>query len=255
MKRTLAFILPFILLNGCLGRIPEPVDYEFSEQQKMQAAHHWDVLAMDVANRINNELLLNDYLETPVHIRQTCGDEDTPCKPFETSTFDEAFRDLLITDLVNLGVPVKHNQSDDSITVHYKVQLVYHRANRVRTIRPGLITSLTTAVMVLRNVPTEVVAVATAGLVDIANQNLVHNGHYEVIITTSMINGGEYLYRGSDIYYINDKDSFQYRTTMPQTATIPLVAPQALAEEPETPSLEPRPLNTQSTVIQEVIQE
>jgi hypothetical protein len=231
MIKRMALLPILLLLSGCLGRIPEPVDYEFSEQQKMQAAHHWNVLAEDVANRVNNELVLNDYLEKPVFIRPTCGDEDLPCTQFETSAFEEAFRDLLITDLVKLGVPVKQRLDDESITVHYKVQLVYHRTHRVRTVRPGLMTALTTGVMVLRNVPHNVSTVAAAAAIDVANQNFVNHSHYEVIITTSMVIGDTYFYRGSDIYYINDKDSFHYRSTMPETATIPLIAPPEPVEE------------------------
>lgn len=263
MVKRMALLPILLLLSGCLGRIPEPVDYEFSEQQKMQAAHHWNVLAKDVANRVNNELIINDYLEKPVFIRSTCGDEDLPCTPYETTTFEEAFRDLLITDLVNMGVPVKQKLDDESITVHYKVQLVYHRSNRVRTVRPGLMTALTTGIMVLRNVPNEISTIAAAAAIDVANQNLVSHSHYEVIITTSMIIGDTYFYRGSDIYYINDKDSFHYRSIKPETATIPLIAPPEPVEDEvvnkkmkaSSNIVQPAPITgevTSGTVIEEV---
>lgn len=225
MRQMLLFLLAAVLLNGCRARIPEPASHDFSEQRKMQAAHHWDVLAYDVANRINHELIVGDYLETPVYVKQTCGDEDEPCQPYETSTFDEAFRDLLITELVNIGVPVKQESAEDAITVHYKVQLVYHRAQRFRSIRPGMITALTAGIEVLRNVPSEVLTIATAGVIDLANQYLVMGQHFEVIITTSMIASGKYLHRTSDIYYINDKDSYQYQVNMPKAGTINIVAP------------------------------
>jgi hypothetical protein len=41
------------------------------------------------------------------------------------------------------------------------------------------------------------------------------NGHYEVIITTSIINDNLYLMRKSDIYYINDTDFWQYQPSVP----------------------------------------
>lgn len=225
MAKHLLPLLLICVITGCNARIPTPVGYEFNEQQKMQAAHHWNVLADDVADRINRELILNDLLDSAVFIKQTCGDEDVPCVPNETSPFNEAFRDLLITDLVNTGVPVQQKPDPDAITVHYKVQLVYHDANRMRTIRPGMITALATGVMVLRNAPSEVITIATAGLIDLANQNFVLTGHYEVIITTSMVKQDQYLFRTSDIYYINDRDSFHYQVTRPQTADIPLQGP------------------------------
>jgi hypothetical protein len=214
MSKRLIIILPF-LLTACLGRIPEPVDYPFSQQQKMQAAYHWQVLADDVANRVNHELILNDYLKAAVFVRESCGNEDNPCKPNVTSSFDEAFRDLLITRLVKLGVPVLVNAQEAGITVHYKVQLVYHRTTRVPTMKPGLLTTHATLITVLRNIPHELRTIAAVASLDITNQNLVANGHYEVIITTSIAKNGNYFYRGSDLYYINDKDSYHYQATTP----------------------------------------
>ncbi len=238
MQKAFIYLAVLTLCASCKGRIPEPINHEYSTQRKIEAAHHWDVLAYDVANRINQHLLSHDYLETPVYVKQTCGDEDRPCGPHETSSFNEAFRDLLITELVNIGVPVAQNGSDETITVHYKVQLVYHRAKRLRTINPGLITSLTTGIMVLRNIPSEVVTVAAAGLVDLANQNLTLGQHFEVLITTSMIADGRYLHRTSDIYYINDVDSYQYQernqTQDTTTATIKFIGPQKHPQDRET---------------------
>ncbi|MBW6520249.1 MAG: hypothetical protein K0A99_04435 [Desulfoarculaceae bacterium] len=70
--------------SGCT-RIPQPTTYAYSEQQKMQAAHHWDVLANDVADQINKTLVRNDYVSEPVFVRVTCGTENAPCGPGETT--------------------------------------------------------------------------------------------------------------------------------------------------------------------------
>jgi hypothetical protein len=191
----------------------------------MQAAYHWDVLANDVANQINNELIVNDYLDSPVYVRATCGDEDTPCQPHLTTPFNEAFRDLLITELVQFGVPVRQQLNDDSIVVHYKVQLVYHDALRIRTIKPGLLTMLATGIMVFRNAPHEFRTIATAGLLDIVNQNALRGSNHEVVITTSMVVKDQYLFRTSDIYYINDRDFSHYNDTSPQLSEIQLIGP------------------------------
>ena len=211
------------LFAGC-ARIPEPVGYEYTAQPKMQAAYHWVVLASDLANRINNQLILADYPQTPVYVRETCGDEDSPCTTQQASTFTEAFRDLLITELVRFGVPVRQNPNEESITVHYKVQLVYHHARRARTVHPGMLTSLAAGVMVFRNAPHELRTIAGAGLLDFINASAVDASSHEVIITTSLIAKEKYLFRASDLYYINDKDASHYRDmTMQQAVEIPLV--------------------------------
>lgn len=208
-----ALICLFILgTNGCT-RIPQPVTYDYTEQQKMQAAHHWDVLANDVANQITNTLQQNNYSSAPIFVRTTCGTENTPCQPGETTQFNEGFRDLLITQLVHFGVPTSANEDPKSIIVNYKVQVVYHRDKRTAARPPGVLTALTAAVSVLRWSSFDVQAVAAAGFMDLASSYTNDAGQYEIIITTSMISGNKYLFRSSDIYYINDLDFWHYQNT------------------------------------------
>jgi hypothetical protein len=205
-------ILTLSLLCGC-SRIPEPAGFEYSSQSKMQAAHHWDVLAMDVANQINLELIKDDLLNTAVYVKKTCGEDDAPCKQNETSQFDEGFHDLLVTQLVRYGIPTSTQPGNEAITINYKVQVVYHNTDRIRTLAPGTLTALTAAVQVLKNAPSEIITVATAGAIDIANAGFVSNGHYEIIITTSMVSMQKYLFRTSSIYYINDADFWHYQAS------------------------------------------
>lgn len=240
MRTTTAIILALALITGC-ARIPEPIGYQYTTQPKMQAAHHWVVLASDVANRINNELVTNGYAQMPVYVKATCGDEDSPCAPQQTSAFNEAFRDLLITELVRFGVPVRQQGDEEALTIHYKVQLVYHNSPRVRTIQPGFLTSLAAGIMVLRNAPFEIQTVAAAGVLDYLNTAAVHPSAHEIIITTSMVARDHYLFRTSDLYYINDKDFNHYLDSgMAQVAEIKLVSPAApkdMKHQPETPAI------------------
>lgn len=196
--------------NGCT-RIPQPVTYDYTEQQKMQAAHHWDVLANDVANQIRETIQRHKYTGTPVFVRTTCGTENTPCKPGETTQFNEGFRDLLITQLVNFCVLTNAEEDPNAIIVNYKVQVVYHRDNRYAARPPGILTALSTAVHVLRNAPVTIQAIAGAAFLDASESATDDAEHYEIIITTSMITGNKYLFRTSDIYYINDLDFWHYQ--------------------------------------------
>jgi hypothetical protein len=175
MRFCIIFLALAVLTISC-GKSPEPIGYSYSDQKKMQAGHHWDVLAADIANQINNELILNDYLDIPVFVRETCGNDNQPCKPSETTVFEESFRDLLITNLVTLGVPTSPNGGNDTIVINYKVQAVY-----------------------------------IAGTVDFANPTLVTASNFKVIITTSVVADNHYLFRNSNIYYIYDQDSWHYR--------------------------------------------
>ena len=211
MRFFISALLCFLLLCGC-SRIPQPEGYKYSTQHKMQAAHHWDVLALDVADQINKELIKDDLLNTPVYVKKTCGKDDAPCKPNETSQFDEGFNDLLVTQLVRYGVPTCTQPDREALVVNYKVQAIYHQADR-RTVAPGVLTALGAGIAVLRNAPPEVVIVATGAALDLANTFYVQNGHYEIIITTSMVSMRKYLFRTSSIYYINDEDFWQYQSS------------------------------------------
>ncbi len=209
----LLFAMALAAASGCV-RSPQPETYPFTTQQKMQAAHHWDVLANDVANQINNELIRRGYLETPVYVRHICGN-DAECGPGTAFPFDEAFNDLLTTQLVNFGVPTLAENDDSGLVVNYKVQLLFHSDPPRQWPRPGVLTALTGGIIVLRNAPDEVVALAAAAATDILRATSVVNGRYEVIISTSIVDNNVYLMRKSDIYYINDPDFWQYQRSRP----------------------------------------
>jgi len=224
-------IILLVFIAGC-GRIPAPTTHEFHQQRKMQAVDHWNILASDVASRLNRELVVYDYLDTPVFVKQTCGDDATPCQANETSTFNEAFRDLLITNLVNYGIQTRSAVDDRSLTINYKVQVVYHRGTRLRSLFPGSFTMLSAAVLVLREAPEELIALAGGGLLDLANSAYARGGHYEILITTSIVNAGRYVFRTSDIYYINDDDFWQYQENMAKPGIIQLSSPTATISAP-----------------------
>ena len=215
-------VLLIFLFCGCSSRIPEPITYPYSQQKKMQAASHWDVLAADLAGRINQKLILTDNHAKAVYVKESCGSENSSCQEGGANSFHEALHDLLITNLVGFGVPTKSHADQEAIEISYKVQVVYHHSDRVRSLQPGLLTGLSAAVVVLRNAPTDLILLAAGVAADIANTSLVKSGHYEIIITTSMITDNHYLFRESDIYYINEKDFYQYQERMPETKTIKL---------------------------------
>ncbi len=213
MIRVVLTVFLFFAVSGC-SSIPMYSSYAYTEQQKMQAAHHWDVLASDVANQINNKLILSDYMDKAVYVKTTCGSDAAPCEQGDTTLFNEGFRDLLITRLVHIGVPTSSTNELSDIKLNYKVQVVYHRTPR-HTIQPGLLTVLATGVAVLRSAPWQIQTIAAAGVLDFFVAVGPPSGHYEVIITTSMVTDNKYLFRTSDIYYINDPDFWHYQNSSP----------------------------------------
>ncbi len=207
-------ILFFILLASGCARIPQPAGYEFSTQHKMQAAHHWDILAADVAQRINDELIRQEYLETPVYVHNSCdppgGESSCAATPFA-----RGFGDLLTTHLVDFGVPTLTEPGDNALTVDSTVQVIFHRSGRIKRIWPGGLTTLTSGIIALYNAPWKVQALAASVIADAAGGTATVNGHYEIIISTSIVDDHRYVMRKSDIYYINDQDYRHYLQTIP----------------------------------------
>ncbi len=203
-----ALFFSVLLVSGC-SRVPQAVSYQATSQQKMEAAHHWDVLANDVANEINSQLIRQDYLEDPVFVKHACGEPDN-CGDSSATPFDEAFNDLLVTQLVNFGVPTLVEEDEDALTVDYRIQVLYHRQGYLQ-LPPGSLTALTGAILVFHDAPWKVQTFVTGAVFDALSTMMVVNGQYEVIISPSIKKDNKYLMRKSDIYYINDPDFWHYQ--------------------------------------------
>jgi hypothetical protein len=115
--------LAILALAGCASEqsppqtaIPIAAAYPASAQQKMQAAHHWEVLAADMARQIGPSA---KSAGRAIYV--------TPQGP--RSPFSDAFRGMLAEALVNEGVAVSASPSG-ALTLAYGVQVVGHQAPR-----------------------------------------------------------------------------------------------------------------------------
>ncbi len=209
-------ITVLITLAGCTphSQTPFPVTYKYSTQQKMQAAHHWDILAQDIAIQTQKTLTYAGKQDESVYV------------DFVNSPYGEGFRDFLMTGLVNRGLKILSEKREASLIVRYKAQLVYHIEDRWTRLPPGFITASATVlaggVLVLREAleygssaaqtATAVgVGIGIAAIADALSGRFTKGlPHSEVILTTSLIDGDIYLMRKTDIYYINDVDFHHY---------------------------------------------
>jgi hypothetical protein len=213
VKWTIVWMLTLPLLASC-SAVPQPEPYVYSQQRKMQTAHHWDILANNIADQVNRALIEYGYLETPVYVRHTCG-EVNPCGAGTTTNFDEGFQDLLTTQLVHFGVPTLAKPDDEGLNVEYKVQVIYHRDGRIRLLWPGELTMLTMGIVALQSAPWEIQALVGAATADLMSQAQVIKGNYEVIISVSVVDDKRYLMRNSSIFYISDPNFWHYQYSGP----------------------------------------
>ncbi|MCK5720332.1 MAG: membrane lipoprotein lipid attachment site-containing protein [Thiomargarita sp.] len=161
MKKILVTIISILLLAGCSGykSLPTAVSYPDTSQRKMQAAHHWDVLAKDLAQRIKKTLYISFpdmTVKPPLFLKRVYVKNPSP--------FDQTFFNLLNSRLIQNGLVVINNNLgyDNYLLIEYNMQVIHRESNA------------------------------------------------EIIITTAITMGQQYLFGDSRIYYINNGDSDHY---------------------------------------------
>lgn len=203
------------------SQMPVPNAFRLSAQQKMQAAHHWKLLAEDVAHLIA-EKIDGGYHDPliPIYVA-----------PSGITPFEKAFHDLLLTSLVEIGLDVS-NRPEGNRQLSFDIQVITHHHKILRS-RAVVYESLAPGFFVERGAPplygpekgtdggeilednTELKAEAEVieQRVELnieAGEDTVELPKNEIIVTTSLMFSGKYIMRNSSIYYISDPDWSQY---------------------------------------------
>lgn len=203
MSRIQLFIALLVALTaGCATDIPVPSGYLPSEQAKLRATHHWNIVAADIAMQMQKQLASRGPAAT-VYLQP----------PLNRSPFELAMHDFVTTHLVDNGVPVQLNGAG-ALQMTLGTQLVTHVSERQTSTVP--LTALTAGIMVAYNVAahanTEFLSAAVLGSAvayDVGTGRLTRTGapsQTELIVTTSVANSGGFLMRKTDVYYIDDAD-------------------------------------------------
>lgn len=195
-----------ILMTGCASQVPVAENYPYSTQKKVRAAHHWDVIATDIARETQKAVSEGKVRATqPLFV----------VPPQENTAFTRAFHNFLVTRLVREGLTVTEDRRG-ALEVRYETQVVRHESDRYAH-RPGTLTALVAGILVGRNVHTwdatekGLGALALAAGADVAIGDAASVTKTELLVTTSIIDAGRYALRKSDVYYIEDEDGSLYR--------------------------------------------
>jgi hypothetical protein len=198
---TFRFVQLVLLSLGVVGCAQAPIakTYPATTQYKMQAAHHWDLLAIEVANKVTPVLG-----GRPLFVR----------RPHAATPFNGGFHDLLITQLVNQGNIITQEQRD-SLTLDYDVQVLRHHDRGYIHPFPGFFTSVAavgTGVYYLSKAHWAAGLGGAALVGDVWGANTTGGTpDTEVIITASITDGFNYVMRDTGIYYINEGDTGHYQ--------------------------------------------
>lgn len=226
--RPVSVGLTSLMLSGCFyantSQAPIATTYPYTEQQRMQAAQHWDVLARHEASSIlQRERVRNRDL----HI--TAAD-NAEFRAYSGGEFERGFRTLLTSELVSRGANLTTVPTANSANISINVEVVEHRDRGF--VRPpiGAFTALTAGIAVA-TIPFNQWSEPALGLIpagmiaDVTSGSWTHTGNEEIIVTTQIIDGERILYSSSNIYYINAGDRRQYAPhRVPQAPVTPTVS-------------------------------
>ena len=192
-------------LAGCANRAPIPLaeNFELTVQPKVRSAGHWELVSRDVVAQTLATLDKAGVAPgTPLHV----------ALPPNPSAFDVGFRDFLITKLVQSGATVQQ-MPGQTLDVTYHAQVVRHNSERPHFI-PGQFTMITAGLMAaygLRHEHLDAQMLGALGLAVAADYGAsVNSGgptNTEMILTTTVARGGQYLARKTDVYYLENADT------------------------------------------------
>lgn len=205
------------LLSGCYNvntsQTPIPTAYPSSEQQKMQAAHHWDVLAEYEAKLITASLKQHNL---PVYFESTES----------SAPFYSSYKNLLTSQLVKHGAVVR-TVSHGAGRVTFTVDVIEHKDRDSRRTPPGSWALLAGGVVVAAHAvdhwstPAKLL-IPAAVAADLYSGNWIEDTDFEVVITTQVQKGVQLVHSSSNIYYINGGDADHYSVPEKKTRKIRL---------------------------------
>jgi hypothetical protein len=204
MSRIRLFIALVVALTaGCATDIPVPSGHSPSEQAKLRATHHWDIVAADIAMQMSEQLATLGA-GPAVYVQPALNQ----------SPFEVAMHEFVITHLVDNGVPVELDEAG-ARQVTLATQLITNVSERDIS-AGGPLTAIATGITVDYNVARHRkpqlsigVSASSAAAYDVGTDRLPRSGapsKTELIVTCSIVENGRFLMRRTDVYYIDDAD-------------------------------------------------
>ncbi|CAG37222.1 hypothetical protein [Desulfotalea psychrophila] len=86
------------------------------------ATADWQSIVASLANRINNRLIQQNYIDRSVYISPACY-QLSACSQ-ATTAFDRVFRELLTAKLLEYGVPTTDKRTPETLDISYTTQVL-----------------------------------------------------------------------------------------------------------------------------------
>jgi len=194
-----------LLATGCATAIPEARTFPPAEQKKALSVRHWGMIAEDAVERTRQAVARAALpAAQPLFVAERAQTD-----------FDRAFRNYMVTGLVDAGVPVAAHPQD-AVEIQYETQVVRHavRDPLAAGYQPGTATAGVAGFWVLRDAfrtwPSgSAVAATIAGATGLDAYRALNPGETgaELLLTISIVQEGRYVLRSTDAYYIEPGDA------------------------------------------------
>lgn len=230
MKKLSSIIVLLSSFSLCLfscSQAPKMVSNPFSFQKKIEATHHWEILAKDFSTQLAlflEDNQINQIGDGYIMESEMAEDESVPTKPYiyiqtnDRSVFGKVFRQSLFNELTRLGYKIAYRQ-EGALTLRWSVQKIEHNALRKMSAVPGEYTALAAlgygVVKLYSKTSLFGATILTGALLDAFDQG----GEYlfdktapksEINLAITISHDGFLLARQSGVYYINSEDTGQY---------------------------------------------
>lgn len=184
---------------------PNKQNFRRTNQLKLNAAAHWNVIASDMAKQLALFIIDRDIQDKPIYINLYS----------QPSTFTVNFNELLTRHLIKSGVHVSKSMANSTI-YNYKVETIKYNSYRTsERDQKFKWTTLASGILVARSVM-HVLDIPRGGLLtsvasyDILKDDLAPKS--ELLISSSILSNNVYLYKTADIYYTNTFDKHLYES-------------------------------------------
>lgn len=216
-KRIVTLLAGSVLLAGCTApftEAPVATNFKATEQNKLQSAAHWQVIANDTAAQLIRTLPVG---KQPLYIKQSPED----------SKFQQAFNQQLISSLIAAGHPVmKHPSTIGGLVVEVQTSHVSWDKRAKRDPVMGEMTTLAGGLWVLRNIYNHgSPGAAMMGAAVSADVYFAANSKYakglrpkhELVVTVSASDSDRYYANATNVYYTTAGDFDNYATQLGRT--------------------------------------
>ncbi|WP_407280578.1 hypothetical protein U5817_09860 [Aromatoleum evansii] len=226
MKTKYLLLIPVaVVAVGCASPAPVATNFPLSHQKVARTAHHWDVVAEDVVGQTLQAISAKPQLQS----------RGVYVAPAKSTAFNAAFRDFMVTRLVNAGanVAVCRTKSTGAggfaadgrdVEIIYDTQLVVH-SDRAPAYQPPALTVLASGVAVVRELAIggEGVAATLSGvaLAEWWAGYAARPTRSEIIVTTTIAEQNRFVARQSDVYYVPDGDARLFMQRVASRALCP----------------------------------